>query len=165
MMPMKAAVAILTAALPNESPALISLLVEFEGCRTAAYQDSAGHCTIGVGHRLPDGGQCGPLRWSATQIAEALEADIEAARTRYPAYILSKHSESALTSLAFNVGDLHGSALIALIDGGADLQRVAQEWVTWDHVTLSGGDKEVSRGLLLRRLREAAVYVEGFDRD
>lgn len=161
MLTTKAAVALLTAALPHESPELLALLVGFEGFRTAAYQDSAGHCTIGVGHRLPDGGQCGPLRWSVSQVAKALQGDIEQAENRVPPFTLSADQCAALTALAFNVGDLHDTKLAALITAGADLQEVVREWVTWDHVTLSGGDKEVSRGLLLRRLREAALYVEG----
>ena len=162
MLTTKAALALLTAALPHESPALLSLLVEFEGFRTTAYVDSAGYWTIGVGHRLGDDEGRAGLRWSASQIAEALCNDIEEARARFPSYaLLEAPQRAALTSLAFNVGDIRGSALVSLIDSGANLQEVVREWVTWDHVTLSAGDHEVSRGLLLRRLRESALYVEG----
>lgn len=156
----KAALALLVPLLTDERPELLELLVEFEGYRTVAYEDVAGNVTIGVGHRLPPGTEAGTLRWSATQIANALGDDLDAARRRFPAYVMGHKRTSALTSLAFNVGDLHGSKLVALLDGGAGLNAVVREWVTWDH-----GAGRLVPGLLLRRLREATLYVDGYLHD
>ncbi len=189
-MTIKAALAMLAPYFGADEAPTMELLVRWEGLRTAVYADAAGNPTIGVGHKLPPGVELGSLRWSPSHIASVLEDDIQAARSRYPALDLTPKQRAALTSLAFNVGDLRGTRLARLLEdyvaaggyrvgpadlvdvhdlgvevgvGGrfADIQEVVREWVTWDHAHLSGGDLQVSRGLLLRRLAEATLFVEG----
>ena len=116
-----AAIALLLPAIPVHYHDQAKLLIRFEGLRTAAYQDSAGHWTIGVGHRLKVkglGADGAPIRWSIATIASALEEDINRAR-HYAVFNgwsdLSWAQRSALGSLAFNVGDIRGSKLLALI--------------------------------------------------
>lgn len=57
-------------------------LVRDEGWRSKPYKCTAGHWTIGVGHKMHPGELVGVIRnieWSSTQIFEALEQDIQIA--------------------------------------------------------------------------------------
>ena len=158
-----AAIALLLPAIPESYHHAATFLIEREGPRTAAYQDSSGHWTIGVGHRLPLVVNGGKLRWPISTISVTLMDDIDDARKRavFNGWSdLSPVQRDALTCLAFNVGSLHGTKLLALIEGGAELQVIVGEWVSWDHTTMASGKVEL-RGLLRRRLAEATMFVEG----
>lgn len=155
-----AAIALLLPAIPESYHDLARFLVRWEGLRTAAYQDAADYWTIGVGHRLPAGVRGDTLRWPISSIASHLVDDIDEARRRavFDGWSdLHPVQRDALTALAFNVGSLQGTKLQALLSQrGVDLQVIVREWVSWDHA----GHKEL-RGLLLRRLEEATMFVTG----
>lgn len=135
------------------------LVVAAEGLRCDAYLDDAGWWTIGVGHRLNRGAEPTVRRFTVERAASQLDADLLQAAARLPYFgVLSDGQRAALTSLAFNVGSLRGTRLVALIKAGAELQEIAAEWVSWDHAHVAGAKTEL-RGLLLRRLAEAKTFV------
>jgi len=133
------------------------LVRKFEGCKLTAYQDDGGVWTIGYGHTA---GAKEGLVWTQDQAEAALTTDLQNAAMGLFGVIKAKLSDrqmAALISLAFNVGasSLKGSMLITAVNDGrwADVVR---QFIAWDH----DNGKEV-KGLLRRRLIEAATYLEG----
>lgn len=84
----------------------IDLLIEREGVRKRAYQDTKGIWTIGVGHTGPevyDG-----LYWTEEQCREAFKKDVgrfEAAVNACVDVPLEQHEFDALVSFSFNCGE------------------------------------------------------------
>jgi len=133
------------------------LVRQFEGCNLTAYKDGGGVWTIGYGHTA---GAKEGLVWTQEQAEAALTTDLQNAAMGLFGVIKAKLSDrqmAALISLAFNVGapSLKGSMLITAVNDGrwADVVR---QFIAWDH----DNGKEV-KGLLRRRLIEAATYLEG----
>lgn len=129
-----------------------------EGCKLTAYQDQGGIWTIGYGHTGPEVHK--GLVWTQAQAEIALSMDVDEFSDdvkRLLKRALSENSLAALISFAFNLGAgaLASSTLLVKVNQGDDL-NAAKEFQRWDHI----GQQE-NKGLLLRRLREATLYLEG----
>ncbi|HEX4105524.1 MAG TPA: lysozyme [Rhizomicrobium sp.] len=129
-----------------------------EGCRLAAYPDSGGVWTIGWGHAgtaVHEG-----LTWTQSQADAQLDADLAHASdavARLKKRLLADQQAAALISFVFNLGEgaLASSTLLKLINDGRWLDAT-KEFLRFDH---AGGNE--SKGLLIRRLDEAALFLKG----
>lgn len=133
----------------------ISLIKQFEGFRSAAYQDVAGVWTIGYGftHGVQAGDQM--TRAQADQrLAEELRA-YEAA-VRAAAGACNQNQFDALVCFAWNVGvaGMRGSSVIKAHRRG-DFDAAARAFGLWNK---AGG--KIWPGLTRRRAAEAALYLE-----
>jgi len=129
-----------------------------EGCKLTAYQDLGGVWTCGWGSTGPDVAK-GTV-WTQKQADFRLELDlgkIELAVGKLLNKTLSEQSLAALDSFAYNLGHgaLASSHLLKCVNSG-DYIGAAKAFLAWDHV----GKAEV-KGLLIRRLEEAALFLKG----
>lgn len=137
----------------------IDFIREHEGCKLTAYADLGGVCTIGFGST---GSDIKPgLTWTQQQADSRLAVDVAKMETAVLKLLkrkLSPQSIAALDSFAYNLGPsaLETSHLLQCINNGDDI-GAAKSFLAWDHV----GKQEV-KGLLIRRLEEAALYLKGF---
>lgn len=137
------------------SPRGIALIKQFEGFRSAAYQDVAGVWTIGYGftHGVQPGDHM--TRSQADQrLAEELRA-YEAA-TLAAAGACNQNQFDALVCFAWNVGitGMRGSSVIKAHRRG-DFDAAARAFGLWNK---AGG--KTWPGLTRRRAAEAALYLE-----
>lgn len=137
------------------SPKGISLITEFEGFRSAAYQDVVGVWTIGYGFTL--GVQPGDTitkEQAKRRLARELES-YEAAVTRACTNEPNQNEFDALVCFAFNVGigGMRKSSVIKAHNRG-DHQAAARAFQLWNK---AGG--VVYAGLTRRRAAEAALYL------
>ena len=129
-----------------------------EGCRLSAYRDGKGVRTIGWGHTGADVRE--GLQWTqdkadaqlAADLARAAEAVARLAQPR-----LSDSQMAALISFVFNLGEkvLANSTLLERVNDCRFLDA-AREFLRFDHA----GERE-SKGLLIRRLDEASLFLKG----
>jgi len=87
------------------SPQGLDLLIQREGKRNDAYQDSVGVWTIGVGHTGPEVHE--GLHWTDVQIEEALTKDLQRFEDSVNSHVkvpLEQYAFDALVSFSFNVG-------------------------------------------------------------
>lgn len=136
----------------------INFIKEREGCRLTAYPDSGGKSTIGYGHTGPE--VKAGLVWSQAQADAALAADVmkaEAAVGDLVKVLLSENQRAALISFVFNLGqtNFQNSTILTLLNQ-SDFMGAAYQFQRWDFAD----GKEV-RGLLIRRLAEAILFLEG----
>ncbi len=130
-----------------------------EGCRLSAYRDPGkGIWTIGFGHTGPEV-QRG-LIWTQTHADQALEGDMATALdqvARLKQRVLSDQQMAALGDFVFNLGagNLEHSELLSLVNAGRWMDT-ARQFLRFDHIGIIQ-----SRGLLLRRLEEAALFLKG----
>lgn len=126
----------------------LEMLKGFEGFRGLPYEDSAGHLTIGYGHRLPltKGEAEVLLRYKVKPYQTAVEE-----RVTVP---LNANQRDALTSFCYNVGvsAFARSTLLRLLNAG-QYDAVPVQLKRW---TRAGG-KPVP-GLAKRRAAEAALW-------
>lgn len=133
----------------------LELTKSFEGLRLEAYQDCAGHWTIGYGH-------AGPTVSRGQSITEAeaevlLRADLAEAvacvnhAMRLP---ISQCQFDAMVDFCYNAGrgNFVQSTLLRKVNSG-DFRGAAAQFALWVH---AGG--EVAPGLLRRRNAEAALF-------
>lgn len=155
-------------AVPSTEPRPLTLLsttliMDFEGWQSKAYDDPVGLCTIGYGHLIA-------LKSCTTVVlgrfqngltkeqgAALLEVDTRSSRSIVDLLVkrqLTDHQFGALASFAFNVGKskLANSTLLKLVNSGND-ELVASEFLRW--VKANG---RVFKGLQDRRACEAALY-------
>ncbi len=88
------------------SPQGVDLLIEREGKRNRAYQDTKGIWTIGVGHVDP--GIYDGLYWTDEQVRDAFIKDVKRFEDSVNACVtvpLKQHQFDALVSFAFNCGE------------------------------------------------------------
>lgn len=135
-----------------------TIIKKFEGCKLTAYLDQGNVPTIGYGATGPDI-HIG-LSWTQAQADARLESDlshVEAALTPLVHVTLTEGQRAALLSFAFNLGihALTTSNLLHLVNS-SDTNGAAKEFLRWDHI----GTQEI-RGLLIRRLHEATLFLEG----
>ena len=131
---------------------------QHEGCKLIAYQDQGGTWTIGYGHTGPD--VYSGVVWTQAQADNALQSDLNKAETAVRVMVdvaVGPQSIGALMSFVFNLGPaaLRGSTALMLINKGDHLGG-AKALVAWDHI----GAVE-NKGLLIRRLGEALLYLQG----
>jgi lysozyme len=134
----------------------LALIKKWEGLRLAPYKDAAGLWTVGYGHLVKEGEHF--TRISGEEAEELLQLDlIQAERAVEALAQQTKKSEyDALVSFTFNLGkrNLQESTLLKLHNAGERLEA-ARQFQNWHHAA-----RKPSRGLLRRRLEEAALYLE-----
>lgn len=137
-------------------PRGLALIKRWESLRLKLYQDSAGLSTIGWGHLIKAGETFTSI--SAKDADTLLVADLSIAEQSVTGLATTcRQSEfDALTSFTFNLGAgrLEQSTLLRLHNAGERLDATLQ-FTSWIKVN---GIR--SRGLLRRRLEEAALYLE-----
>lgn len=136
----------------------IRFLESWEGVVLESYNDSAGHCTIGVGHLLHRGActSADPASWTHAQVTAQLRLDIrsrEADVRRLVTVPLTQFQFDALVSFEFNVGvgNFSDSTLLRLLNAG-DYAGAAAEFQRW---TIGGP------GLVRRRTAEEHLFSNG----
>lgn len=134
----------------------LALVKKWEGLRLAPYKDAAGLWTVGYGHLIKDGEHF--TRINGEEAEELLQLDLlEAERAVEELAQNPKPSEyDALVSFTFNLGKqrLKESSLLKLHNAGERLEA-ARQFQNWYFAA-----RKPHRGLLRRRLEEAALYLE-----
>lgn len=136
----------------------IDFVKQHEGCKLTAYQDQASVWTIGFGATGPDIKH--GLVWTQKQADDRLIFDLNHAEQDVLSLVkvhLSQQSLAALISFVFNLGKgaLAKSDALAFINESEHLLG-AKALLNWDHI----GSVE-NKGLLIRRIEEAALYLKG----
>lgn len=138
---------------------LVTFIKQFEGCRLAAYRDSAGVWTVGYGET---GDHVGPLTTVTSEEAEAfLAKSVRKANDcvrRFVESPLSDFQLAALTSLVFNIGcgAFRKSTLLKKLNAG-DFNGASLEFPRW----IKAGGKPLS-GLVKRRAAEQHLFNGGW---
>lgn len=137
----------------------VDFIKSHEGCKLTAYQDQGGVWTCGWGATGKD--VTSGTVWTQAQADDRLGSDLYDADVRILTLLgnirLSEKSMAALDSFVFNLGSgaFASSHLLQCIKTG-DYMGAAKAFLVWDHV----GQKEI-KGLLIRRLEEAALFLRG----
>lgn len=136
----------------------VDFIKAHEGYELIAYRDSGGTWTCGYGSTGPDIKD--GVVWTQEQADKRLAQDVtktEVAVLKLLNKRLSDQSTASLISFAYNIGTgaLASSHLLQCINNG-DYIGAAQQFSRWDHV-----GKEEVRGLLIRRLSEAVLFLQG----
>jgi lysozyme len=147
-----------------------ALIKHFEGVIPHAYNDPAGHCTVGVGHLIHHG-PCSSAdfaRWgvrhrrklSDRQIDELLADDLrprERAVERLVRVRLRQHEFDALVSLLFNIGEgnFASSTVLRELNRGHRF-RAGLAFLMW---VKAGG--QTLAGLVRRRRAERRLFRKG----
>lgn len=153
----------------------LNFLEKVEGSRLKAYKDTAGHLTIGVGHKLTsDELKTGFLvikgrayQWKSG-LTEDLCIHLLDQDTDYFEKVVTKHVKKPLTqnqfdtlvSFTFNVGAgaFLASTLLRKLNLG-DYKAVPVELAKWNKITDPKTKKKVaSKGLTNRRLKEINLW-------
>jgi len=136
------------------------LIQQREGVKLAAYRDSVGILTIGVGHTSAAGPPTvtPTLKITAAQADEILSRDLakfEAAVDKAVTVPMADHEFDALVSLAFNIGGgaFSGSTLVRRLNSG-DKAGAAAAFLSW---TRAQG--KVLQGLVNRRNSERQQFL------
>ena len=141
------------------SPRGIGFIKAVEGFRAEVYRDAAGKETIGVGHLVKSGERFdAPITEDEADVI--LARDLEEAEAGVERLInvpLTQGQFDALVSFVFNLGAerLRASVVLRFINEQRHL-FVPAELLRWIH---AGG--RALKGLALRRLGEATMYLEG----
>ncbi len=158
--------------LMTPSQAALDLLHEFEqgpqgGMASVPYNDSAGHPTIGWGHKILPGERFSkPL--TAAQADDLLQSDLDRIAAGVNSMVIAPVTQSmfdALVCFSFNVGlgALKGSTLLRLLNQHF-YAAAAQQFERWDKATdPKTGEQAVSPHKKRRRLAERHLFEkEGF---
>ncbi len=146
------------------SPEGLAFIERHEGYRSALYNDSRGHATIGFGH-LVHRGRVGSVPEieapfvrgiDKAHAAVLLAKDSLAAMAGVRTFIhrpLQQHEFDALTSIAFNigVGAFMRSTLARRVNSNATPDAIEDAWLMWNK----------PHGILQRRRDEAKLFLEG----
>ena len=137
------------------SPAGLSLIKKYEGCRTNAYKCPAGVWTIGYGHTK---GVSQGMMISHRDADKLLEEDLkyfESAVSSAVTVPINQNQFDALVSLAFNigVGAFDKSTLLARLNS-KNYRGAAEQFLRW---TRGGG--KVLPGLVKRRQEERELFL------
>jgi lysozyme len=134
-----------------------------EGFRDRAYNDIAGHPTIGYGHKI----LAGERELLTRQISEAeaerlLAQDVGSAERAVNAAVrvpITQAMFDALVGWAYNVGNgaMRSSTLVRLLNAG-DYAGAQAQFARWNKIT-QGGRLVASEGLSARRAREAELFA------
>ena len=131
-----------------------SLIKDFEGFRTHAYQDSVGVWTIGYGHTK---GVTPDMIISTEQGEEMLADELKEYETYVETLVkvpLHQYQYDALVSWVYNLGptNLKSSTMLKVLNEG-EYEKVPNEMRRWNK---AGG--KVLVGLVKRRDAEAAMF-------
>lgn len=135
----------------------ISLITEFEGCRTTAYRDVGGVLTIGYGHTGTE--VKAGMVWTKEHCIQQLRLDLASRETILSHFLDSiqttQNQFDALISLGYNIGmgALHSSDAFKY-HCRKQYDRAGNAFLNWSHV-----DGRVVEGLVRRRKAERALYV------
>lgn len=142
------------------SAAGLAAIAAREGCKLAAYQDSAGVWTIGVGHtrdvyrgeKITQTAAMQLLAMDSAYTAQQVDAAVQGIATTQDQF-------DAMVSLAFNIGvaAFRSSSVLAHHRGGLTM-TAADNFLLWDKAHIDGVLIEVP-GLLARRQAERAQYL------
>jgi lysozyme len=148
---------------PRTSAAGIALIKRFEGLRLKPYRDAAGHLTIGYGHRIRPGESFAPSGLTPAEAEALLAADLaetERAVAQLAPTALRGGPRDALVAFAFNLGAgaLRDSTLMKKVEQRDEI-GAALEFVRWIHAAGADGRRRPLKGLLRRRLAEAALFL------
>lgn len=139
----------------------IEFIKHFEGCSLNLYKCSAGHPTIGYGHKLNDNEDFDFI--SADQAENILRNDliiIERSVLRNISSPLSDNQFDALVSFTFNLGPgaLQRSTLRQKINDNFNYTQedIYNQFIKWIYAS---GQRNL--GLLRRREAEAHLYLTG----
>ena len=146
----------------------LALIKQEERFMARRYLCPAGKPTIGYGHMiLPNEAHLHTAVLTEAQASALLQQDVD---KRYGAHVagrlhrdVTQNQFDALVSLCFNIGTggFDKSSVLALANAGAtDRRAICQAFGLWNKVTNPGTKiKEISKGLTIRRAREAALYI------
>lgn len=149
------------------SEAGLSFIAAHEGTVLRLYNDSSGHCTVGVGHLVHHGRCDGRASEAAFAGGITRQAAIDLLRqdvVRFENTVnsavkvpLKQNQFDALMSFSFNVGDgaFRASTLLAELNAGR-FDRVRPELLRW-----TKGTNGVEPGLVTRRTDEADLFEGG----
>ena len=143
----------------------INFIKNEESCVLHSYKDSAGVWTIGWGSTMyKTGKRVGPGETITQQDADdLLRWEVGNKQASVSAFVsnlkLNQNQYDALVSFAYNVGigALQGSTLLKVIKKNPADPYIRDFFAMWNKITV-GGKKVVSKGLTLRRKREADLY-------
>lgn len=141
------------------SPAGVKAIEGHEGLELTAYQDVAGHWTIGFGHIGSQYAFEGSVitRAKATKLLKEDLKDAENAVNRYVKVPLNQKQFDSLVSLVFNIGAgaFARSTLLKKLNN-KDYLGAADEFPKWRRA-----GNRVIRGLVIRRAKERIMFLEG----
>lgn len=128
----------------------LNYLIQREGSKNFAYKDTKGILTIGVGHTGPE--VIAGLRWTQTQVEEALAQDIKWAEKAVNAIDapLSQNQFDALVSFVFNIGAaaFYNSTMKKLLNKG-EYELAARQFDRW----------VIPKEITARRMSEKAQFL------
>jgi GH24 family phage-related lysozyme (muramidase) len=148
----------------------LDLIARFEGTVLHAYNDPAGHCTVGVGHLLHHGnctsddyrvfGTSENPRLTRDKAMQLLALDVtsrEAAVDRLVRVRLNQNEFDALVSFVFNVGagNFEESTLLRLLNDGRR-REAADQFGRW----VFGAPGQKLPGLVTRRAAERELFLK-----
>jgi lysozyme len=144
----------------------LNLIKGNEGCRLEAYLDSAGIPTIGWGSTRYADGRRVKMGDKLKSVAEAnvlfsLTMKYFASEVnRLVTVPLTQNQFDALCSLVYNIGAeaFAGSTLLKYLNQSKFIQA-ADQFLVWNKITRNG-KKEISRGLVIRRVKERSVFLK-----
>ena len=139
----------------NISDAGLKLIMDSEGLRLKAYQDSVGVWTIGYGHTK---GVAEGLEINEADARDLLLEDVKSSEdcvTDNVQVALTQGQYDALVSFVFNLGcgAFHGSTLLHELNAG-NYKAAAEQFGRWVHA-----GSEVLPGLVTRRANEKALFL------
>jgi lysozyme len=140
----------------------LTMIANSEGYRARAYEDAAGHATIGFGHLLHHGGLTSAdmaMEWDRARALNVLRNDAAEAQSAVRQLVkvpLTQNEFDALTSFVFNVGRgaFADSTLLRLLNEGKRGQA-ANQFLRWDK---AGG--KTLLGLSRRRRAERSLFLK-----
>jgi len=134
------------------SPAGLAALIQREGKRNVAYQDTRGIWTIGVGHTGPE--VHSGLVWTDEQVQAALATDVKWAEDEINLRVLvpiTQNQFDALVSFVFNVGKSGFDSSSALRDLNIGIMKVANDLLMWEKPPELRGRRESERRQFLTK--------------
>lgn len=145
----------------------VKLLTQWEGLRLQPYKDSAGHWTVGVGHKIDTKRE--PLLMNGITETEAdnlLRADLarfeKVVRDSVAVSVpMTQNEFDAMVSFAFNVGaaNFKASTLLKKFNAG-DKAAAADQFTRWVYITdPDTKEKVISFGLQNRRNNERSLFL------
>jgi len=139
----------------------LELIKFFEGFRSEAYEDSAGHRTVGYGHKIRAGESFDSI--SEEEANALLEKDVataEFAVSRLVKVYVNNNQFSALVSFTYNLGGsaLAESTLLHELNAG-NYAAVPGEIMRWNKATVDGVKTELP-GLVKRRTAEQNLWLK-----